>query len=106
MISLYAEKMLNIICNETLEARLVCMFKKYGVSGYTILTARGEGSSGQHSDMSGFDTNIVVKVILPESKMQVILESIERKLKKGHHLTVYITDVQVISPEKFNKTTD
>jgi len=104
MISLYAEKMLNIICNDTLEARLVCMFKKYGVSGYTIVSARGEGSSGQLSDMSGFNENIVVKAILPESRMQVILESIERKINKGHHLTVYITDVQVITPNKFNQS--
>jgi len=103
MVSLYAEKMLNIISNDSLEEKLVCMFKKYGVSGYTILTARGEGSSGHVSDMSGFDANILVKVILPESRMQVILESIERKIKKGHHLTVYITNVEVISPEKFAK---
>jgi len=103
MVSLYAEKMLNIISNDSLEEKLVCMFKKYGVSGYTILTARGEGSSGHVSDMSGFDANILVKVILPESRMQVILESIERKIKKGHHLTVYITNVEVITPEKFDK---
>jgi len=103
MVSLYSEKMLNIISNDSLEEKLICMFKKYGVSGYTILTARGEGSSGYVSDMSGFDTNILVKVILPESRMQVILESVERKIKKGHHLTVYITNVEVISPEKFAK---
>ncbi|MCF6231327.1 MAG: transcriptional regulator, partial [Gammaproteobacteria bacterium] len=77
--------MLNIICNDSLEEKLVCMFKKYGVSGYTILTARGEGSSGHLSDMSGFDSNIMVKVILPASRMQVILASIERKIKKGDH---------------------
>ncbi|MBL1260020.1 MAG: DUF3240 family protein [Thiotrichaceae bacterium] len=104
MVSLYSEKMLNIICNDSLEEKIVCMFKKYGVSGYTILTARGEGSSGHISDMSGFDANIMVKVILPESRMQVILESIERKIKKGYHLTIYITNVEVISPEKFEKT--
>jgi len=104
MVSLYAEKLLNIIANDSLEDRLVCMFKKYGVSGYTILTARGEGSSGHFSDMSGFDANILVKVVLPESRVQVILESIERKIKKGHHLTVYLSNVEVITPEKFEKT--
>jgi len=104
MVSLYSEKMLNIISNDSLEEKLVCMFKKYGVNGYTIVQARGTGSSGQVSDMSGFDANIVVKVILPESKMQMILESVERKIKKGYHLTVYITDIEVITPEKFEKT--
>jgi len=102
MISLYPEKLLNIITISAMEDRLVSMFKKYGVSGYTILRARGAGSSGYEADISGFDSNILVKVIVPKERMESILESIERKIKKGYHLTVYINDVQVISPDKFN----
>ncbi len=102
MISLYPEKLLNIITISAMEDRLVSMFKKYGVSGYTILRARGEGSSGYEADISGFDSNILVKVIVPKERMESILESIERKINKGYHLTVYISDVQVITPDKFN----
>lgn len=103
MITLYPEKLLSIITNYTMEERLVNMFRKYGVSGFTILPARGEGSSGLPSDMTGFDANILVKVIVPAERMDALLESIERKLRKGYHLTVFITDVQVITPEKFDK---
>lgn len=100
MVQLYPEKLMNIIANESLEGKLVNMFKKYGVKGYTILRARGEGASGAYSD-SGFESNIEIKVIIPESKLDTILQSVECKLRKGYHLTVYISDVQVISPEKF-----
>ena len=102
MITLYPEKLLSIITISSMEDRLVSMFKKYGVSGFSILRARGEGSSGYEADISGFDSNILVTVIVSEKRMEPILESIERKLKKGYHLTTYISDVQVITPDKFN----
>lgn len=103
MITLYPEKLLTIITNDSMEARLVEMFKKYGVSGYTMLRVGGEGSSGLQSDMTGFDANILAKVIVTPEQLGVLLESIERKLRKGYHLTVYVTDVQVITPGKFRK---
>lgn len=103
MITLYPEKLLTVVANDAMEGRLIEMCKKYGVSGYTIIRARGEGSSGLPADMTGFDANIVMKVIVPAARMSLLLESIERKLRKGYHLTVYIADVQVITPEKFDK---
>ena len=102
MVTLYPEKLLNIITISSMEDTLVASFKKYGVSGYTILRARGEGSSGHEADISGFDANILVKVILPEAKMQPLLESLARKIRKGYHLTIFIADVEVITPEKFD----
>jgi hypothetical protein len=64
----------------------------------------GEGSSGLQSDMTGFDGNILAKVIVTSGQLEVLLESIERKLRKGYHLTVYVTDIQVINPEKFRSS--
>ena len=104
MVELYNEKLVSIIATDSLEEKLVSMFKKYGVSGYTILRARGEGASGIQADMTGFDANILVKVIVPTERLGAILESIERKISKGYHLTVYISDIQVITPEKFART--
>lgn len=104
MLTLYPEKLLTIITNDSMEARLIGMFKKYRVSGYTMLRVGGEGSSGLQSGMTGFDGNILAKVIITQDQLEVLLESIERKLRKGYHLTVYVTDVQVITPEKFKST--
>ena len=103
MVVLYPQKLLNIITIDSMEYRLVEMFKKYGASGYTILRARGEGSSGMQADISGFDANILVKVIVPLDKLEMLLESVERKINKGYHLTVFTSDVEVITPEKFLK---
>lgn len=103
MVTLYPEKLLNIITTDSLEEKLVDSFKKYRVSGYTILRARGEGASGVQADMTGFETNVVFKVILPEERLQDLLESLMRKIRKGYHMTVYVSDVEVITPEKFDR---
>jgi len=103
MVTLYPQKLLNIITTDALEEKLVSSFKKYGASGYTILRARGEGSSGLQSDMTGFDANIMVKVIIPQERLEIMLDSLERKINKGYHLTVFISDVEVMTPAKFDK---
>lgn len=102
MVALYPVKMLNIITTDSMEDRMVSMFEKYGTSGYTILRARGVGSSGVQADISGFDANIFVKAIIPEDHLEVLLDSLKRKINKGYHVTVYITDVEVLSAEKFS----
>ncbi len=103
MHKLYPEKLLNIITTDALEEKLVASFRKYGASGYTILRAQGEGSSGVRSDMTGFDANIMIKVIMPPDRLDAMLDSLERKINKGYHLTVFIVDVGVLSPEKFDE---
>jgi nitrogen regulatory protein PII len=100
---LFPEKLLNIITIDALEGKLVDSFRKYGASGYTVLRAQGEGSSGVRSDMTGFDANIMIKVIVPPDRLPAMLDSLERKIKKGHHLTVFIVDIDVLSPEKFDE---
>lgn len=101
MVELYPEKLLTIITTDVLEEKLVDSFKKYGASGYTIMPARGAGSYGS-SDMTGFDANIMVKLIMPEERVDAMLESLQRKINKGYHLTVTVADVKVINPSKFN----
>ena len=103
MVTLYPEKLLNIITIESMEESILCSFRTYGVSGYTIMRVRGAGSSGIQADISGFDSNILVKVIMPEERLDPLRESLQRKLQKGYHLTVYVSDIEVMRPEKFNK---
>lgn len=103
MVTLYPEKLLNIITIDSMEESLLCSFRTYGVSGYTILRARGAGSSGVQADISGFDSNIFVKVVVPEDRLEALLESLDRKLKKGYHLTVFVSDIKVMRPDKFNR---
>ena len=101
--TLYPHKLVNVITLDVLEEKLTEMFRRHGVSGYTIFRARGEGGSGEAAGTLDFEANIMVKVIVPEEKLQRLLDGLQRQIKKGYHLTIFVSDVEVISPEKFSK---
>ena len=98
---LFPEKLVTIITNDVLEDRLIACVRNRGASGYTILRARGAGSSGEESGMLAIDTNIKFHVILPPERLTGLLDDLERLMRKGYHLTVFVSDVSVLGPEKF-----
>lgn len=98
---LFPEKLITIITSDVLEDKLVASVRNRGASGYTIVRARGAGSSGEQSGLLDIDTNIKLHVILPPDRMPGLLDDLERLIKKGYHLTVYVSDVGVLAPEKY-----
>ena len=105
MVTLYRGKELNVITIDAMEAWLTKILAEYGVNGYTILPARGYGSSGE-SDITGMDTNIFLKAIVSEQQLANLLERISAKIARGYHLTTYVNEVQVIRPEKYRLDPD
>lgn len=98
---LHPEKQITVITSDVLEERLVKLLKQRGARGYTIFRARGAGTSGEQSGVLDVDTNIVLHVIVPLSKVSAMLDGFESLGRKGHHLTVTVSDVSVLWPEKF-----
>lgn len=98
---LFPEKHVTIITSDVLEDRLVAVVRKRGVSGYTVVRARGAGSSGEQSGMLDVDTNVKFHVVVPPEHLSALLDDLERLIRKGHHLLVMVADVGVLTPEKF-----
>ena len=98
---LFPEKLVTVITSDVLEDILVARVRNRGASGYTIVRARGAGSSGEQSGMLDIDTNIKFHVILPEDRLSGLLDDFEQLISKGHHLTVFVSDVSVLGPEKY-----
>jgi len=102
MANLYPHKLVNIITMDILQDKLKEMFRRHGVSGYTILRVSGEGGSGESLGTLDFEASIMIKVILPEEKLQRLLDGLQRQVNKGYHLTIFVSDVEVITPAKFS----
>ena len=98
----YPMKLINIVANVTLEDRLVGIAEKHGASGYTVLEARGGGSAGLQTGVLEGGSNILFMLVVPESRLDEVLADFERLMKRGHHLAAFITDTQVLRPEKFS----
>ena len=96
---LFPEKLVTIITTDVLEDRLASMVRGCGASGYTVVRARGAGSSGEQSGMLDVDTNIKFHVIVPPERLSGLLDELERLLRKGHHLTVFVSDVSVLGSD-------
>ena len=61
---LFPEKHVTIITSDVLEERLIEYIRARGASGYTIVRARGAGSSGEQSGALDIDTNIKIHIII------------------------------------------
>lgn len=100
---LVPEKLVTIISTDVLEERLVAIARNRGASGYTILRARGAGSSGEQSGMLDADANIKFHVILPADRLAGVLDDLEQLMSKRYPLTVFVSDVAVLGSDKFDK---
>jgi hypothetical protein len=100
---LFPQKLLTIITMDTLKDSLAEMVRRRGASGYTIVDARGAGSSGEVSGELDVDTSIKFHVIVPAGRMSGMLDDLEELLRAGHHITAFVSDVAVLGPEKFEK---
>ena len=101
---LFPEKHVTIITSDVLEDKLIGYIRARGASGYTIVRARGAGSSGEQSGLLDIDTNIKIHIILPPERLSGLLDDIEKLIKKGHHLILFVSDVSVLAPEKFEQS--
>lgn len=101
---LFPEKLVTVITSDVLEDQLVGRVRNRGASGYTIVRARGAGSSGEQSGMLDIDTNIKFHVIMPSERMSGLLDDLKQLINKGHHLTVFVSDVSVLGPEKYSES--
>ena len=100
---LFPTKLLTIITVDRLEDTLVKIVRARGASGYTIVRAHGAGSSGEVSGELDLTTSIKFQVIVPQGRMSDVLDDVEALVQEGHHLTVFVSDVAVLTPEKFEK---
>lgn len=98
---LHPMKLINIVCNAVLEERLAAMAAAHGASGYTVLDARGAGSAGLQTGSLEGESNILFMLAVPEGKLEAVMEDVGRLMKRGHHLAAFISDTQVLRPEKF-----
>lgn len=100
---LFPQKLLTIITTDSMEESLVDIVRSRGASGYTIVRAHGAGSSGEVSGELDVHTSIKFHVIVPQGRMSGMLDDVEALIQAGHHLTVYVSDVAVLGPEKFEQ---
>jgi len=90
------KKMLTIITARELEKTVIQTARLRGVGGYTVVAASGAGASGIQSGMLDIDSNILIYIILSESRLTGLLDDLEHLMKRGHRLKAIVSDISIL----------
>lgn len=94
-------KLLTIITESVLEHSLEEDIERLGARGYTITNARGKGARGVRDAGWSSDSNIRIEVLGDPRTVEAIVEHIRETYYNNYAIIIYMSDVQVIRPEKF-----
>jgi len=89
--------MMTIITEQTLEKLIIHDLETLGITGYTIVEARGKGGSGVKGGAWMLDSNIQIELILDEDLAMRIYEFISDSNKYDNYsMMVYLSEVKVL----------
>ena len=94
-------KLLTIVTEALLETSITEALNELGVSGYTIVNARGRGSRGVRDAGWASSGNIRVEVVCDAAMAERIAENFRSKLYANYAMILHIGDVTVLRPDKF-----
>lgn len=96
-------KKIDILADRPLARRVIEVIERFGVTGHTVLAGlEGRGSTGSWSDdqIAGASAKCLIFTITTEARADEIVEALT-PLLDSHGLRVWLTDVEVIRPERF-----
>jgi nitrogen regulatory protein PII len=97
----YPMKLVTVVCEALARVPLLSLLHSQGVHGYTLFPVEGTGTKGERpADIEEF-ANIQVEVIVPPPVAEALTEKLYREFLPHYAAIIYLTDVQVLRPEKF-----
>ena len=93
--------LVTIITESVLEPILIDDLNRLGAKGYTLIEAKGGGNHGLRDADWEQNRNIEVQVICDEHVASSIIDHCQKKYYSNYAMVVYLSDVQVLRPNKF-----
>jgi nitrogen regulatory protein P-II 2 len=95
-----AMKMVVLVAEPVLEARLVATLRELGARGFSIIEGRGEGSRHAHAtDLPG--ANIRIESIVSSDVADRIMEHVAQRYFEHFSFIAYVVDVAVSRASKY-----
>jgi nitrogen regulatory protein P-II 2 len=98
---LHSMKLVTIVCEAILEARVVELLQQVGTHGYTAFPVHGSGNQGERSADISEMANVQIQVVVKPAVAEVILNRLKSELFDSFAMVAYETDVRVLRPDKF-----
>jgi nitrogen regulatory protein PII len=97
----YLRKLLTIITEAAIEHTLVEDLEQLGAQGYTVSDVRGKGRRGERSSTWPPSGNIRIEVVCDAATATAIADHLRQRYYDDYAMILFISDVSVLRPEKF-----
>ena len=97
------KKLLTIITSRAFERMIITALRNRGVGGYTLVQASGAGASGIQSGMLVGDSNILIYVILSETRLVTLLDDFDDMMDRDYRIKVIVTDISILPRKNASK---
>lgn len=94
-------KLVTIVTEAVIERELVQELNRLGISGYTITDARGKGHRGVRDTGWEHGANIRLEIVCEGRLAKAIADCLKERYYENYAMTLFISDVEVLRPEKF-----
>lgn len=96
MRSLEQKKLLTIITAHAFKGIVTETLKARAVGGYTVVDATGVGAFGVQSGALDSDSNVLIYVILSETRLNLLLTDLDALMSRSYRLKVIVTDISIL----------
>ncbi|MHB1358173.1 MAG: P-II family nitrogen regulator [Rhodocyclaceae bacterium] len=93
--------LLTIVTEAIVERTLLGDLDRLGVRGYTVSNARGKGNRGVRDAAWDEAANIRVEVICARALAEEVLRHLQFRYYADYAMVTFLTEVDVLRPEKF-----
>lgn len=96
MRTLEHKKLLTVIAPREFQRMIVALLTKREVGGYTIIQATGAGSTGIRSGMLASDSNVLIEVIISQTRLDKVLEDFDELMSSGYRVKAFVSDIAIL----------
>jgi nitrogen regulatory protein PII len=97
----HSRRLVTIVTEALIEKQIIQELDALGVSGYTITDARGKGHRGIRNTGWEHGANIRVEVVCEDRQATAIADCLKERYYENYAMILFMTDVDVLRPEKF-----
>ncbi len=101
MTPLHVRKLVTVVCETSLERRVLATLREAGASGYTMADVRGGGSRGERDGDWEGGRSVEVKVLCDEATAQRLVDALIQRYSADYALALWVVDAAVARPAKF-----
>jgi len=95
------KKMVTIIAESALEAMIIKNIKRFGVSGYTLMYAMGNGERGVRKGDWDQNKNIFLQTVCTDEVAHAIMDYLYDHYYEDYAIIAYATEVDIHRSSKF-----